>query len=189
MPSAARLERTLDFVVERRAALRRQLLATAVVLFVLATWAGHGTEFNIPKLVEGLPKYFELLGRMMPPDLSVLQSLLKPLLETLEMALLGTTIPVFFALPLAFLAAVNVSPQQLDDDKFADRDSSLIPRTAAFRASVVTRYRYRLLRAERRVIEAYLELIFEVRTAPRAAAPGGSVGFAEYISAQAEPPE
>lgn len=110
MSSAAKLERTLGFVVERRATLRRQMLATGAVLFVLATWAGHGTEFNIPKLVDGMPKYFELLGRMMPPDLSVLQGLMKPLLETLEMALLGTTIPIFLALPLAFLAAVNVSP-------------------------------------------------------------------------------
>lgn len=110
MASAAKLERTFGFVVERRNALRRQMLVTGAVLLVLATWAGHGTEFNIPKLVDGMPKYFELLGRMMPPDLGVLGGLVKPLVETLEMALLGTTIPVFVALPLAYFAAVNVSP-------------------------------------------------------------------------------
>lgn len=110
MSSAAALERTLGFVVERRRASRRQVLVIGAVLAGLAIWAGHGSEFNIPKLIEGLPKFWELLGRMMPPDLTVLKSLMGPLLETLEMALLGTTIPIFFALPLAFLAAVNISP-------------------------------------------------------------------------------
>lgn len=110
MAEAAVVRRTLGFVARERAATRRQITITAVVLAVLALWAGRGTEFNIPKLVEGLPKFGELLGRMMPPDLSVLPKLMPPLLETLEMALLGTTIPIFLALPLAFLAAVNVTP-------------------------------------------------------------------------------
>lgn len=110
MASAAALERTLDFVVERRQATRRQVLVVGAVLIGLAIWSGRGADFSIPRLVEGLPKFFELLGRMMPPDLTVLKSLMGPLLETLEMALLGTTLPIFLALPLAFLAAVNVSP-------------------------------------------------------------------------------
>jgi phosphonate transport system permease protein len=110
MADAAALERTLGFVVERRRASRRQVLVIGAVLAGLAVWAGRGSEFNIPKLVEGLPKFWDLLGRMMPPDLGVLKSLMGPLLETLEMALLGTTIPIVFALPLAFLAAVNITP-------------------------------------------------------------------------------
>lgn len=110
MASAAALERTLGFVVARRQQTRRRAVVIGVVLVGLAIWSGHGAEFNLRKLVEGLPKFWELLGRMMPPDLPVLKSLGKPLLETLEMALLGTSIPIVFALPLAFLAAVNVSP-------------------------------------------------------------------------------
>ena len=110
MASAAALERTLGFVVEQRQATRRQFLVIGAILVGLAVWSGHGTEFNVPRLIEGLPRFAELVGRMMPPDLSVLKGLMGPLLETLEMALLGTTIPIFFALPLAFLAAVNISP-------------------------------------------------------------------------------
>lgn len=110
MASAAALERTLGFVMARRQETRRQVLVIGVVLLGLAIWAGRGSEFNIQKLIEGLPKFWELLGRMMPPDLPVLKSLMKPLLETLQMALLGTTIPIPVALLLACLAAVNVSP-------------------------------------------------------------------------------
>jgi phosphonate transport system permease protein len=108
--SSIALERTLGFVDERRRTSRRQTLIIGVVLLGLAVWSGRGAEFNIPKLVEGLPKFWELIGRMLPPDVAVLESLMRPLLETVQMALLGTTIPIFFALPLAFLAAVNISP-------------------------------------------------------------------------------
>lgn len=107
---AAVFERTFAYVDERRRAMRRKVGAIGAVLLVLAVWSGHGAEFNVPKLIEGLPKFWELLGRMMPPDLTVLKKLMGPLLETLEMALLGTTIPIVAALPLAFLCAVNVTP-------------------------------------------------------------------------------
>lgn len=110
MADAAAIERTLAFVVERRQATRRQVAITGAVLLALAIWAAHGAEFNPLRLVEGMPKFFDLLGRMMPPDTAVLGGLMGPLLETVEMALLGTTFPIFLALPLAFLAAVNVSP-------------------------------------------------------------------------------
>lgn len=110
MASAAALARSLGLAMAERRTNRRQKLVIVAVLGAMAIWAGRGSEFNVPKLVEGLPMFWELIGRMMPPDLSVLESLMGPLLETLEMALLGTTIPIFFALPLAFLCAVNVSP-------------------------------------------------------------------------------
>lgn len=113
MASAQALERSLGFVVARRRAARRQVVVVGVVLVALAVWSARGAEVNFVKLAEGAPKFWELLGRMMPPDLGVLKSLVGPLVETLEMALLGTTIPIFVTLPLAFLAAVNVSPHPI----------------------------------------------------------------------------
>lgn len=110
MSNAALVEQTIGFVEQRRRVGRRQVLVAALVLLGLAVWSGRGADFNVPRLIEGLPKFWELLGRMFPPDTAVVSSLMVPLLETLEMALLGTTIPIFFAVPLAFLAAVNVSP-------------------------------------------------------------------------------
>ena len=103
----------LDAVMEERRVNRRQYAIIALVVFIAALWSAWGTEFNIPKLVEGLPLIYELGGRMLPPDFTILEDLMVPMVETLEMALLGTTIPIFFALPLAFLAAVNTSPSRL----------------------------------------------------------------------------
>jgi phosphonate transport system permease protein len=45
---------------------------------------------------------------MMPPDLSVLPSVLAGALTTVEIALLGTTVAAVLALPLGFLSARNV---------------------------------------------------------------------------------
>jgi phosphonate transport system permease protein len=113
MAEAIAIDHALGLVAARRQATRRQAALIGLVLAVLAVWSARGTQFDIPGLVQGLPKFFELLGRMLPPDLSVLQKLAGPLVETVEMALIGTTLPIFFAVPLAFLAAVNVSPHPL----------------------------------------------------------------------------
>jgi phosphonate transport system permease protein len=109
----ARAADFFDFVAERRRVSRRQYALIAVVVLIAALWSAWGTEFNVPKLMTGMPAMYDLGARMMPPDVKVLPSLFWPMIETLEMALLGTTFPIFFALPLAFLAAVNVSPHPL----------------------------------------------------------------------------
>lgn len=103
----------LDAIMAERRVNRRQYAIIGMVVLVAALWAAWGTEFNIPKLVEGLPHIYNLGERMLPPDFTILEDLAGPMIETLEMALLGTTIPIFFALPLAFLAAVNTTPHPL----------------------------------------------------------------------------
>jgi len=103
----------LDAVMEERRVSRRQYMIIGMVVLAAALWSAWGTEFNIPKLVNGLPMIYDLGGRMLPPDFTILEDLMGPMVETLEMALLGTTIPIFFALPLAFLCAVNTTPHPL----------------------------------------------------------------------------
>lgn len=87
-----------------------KVLGIGAVIALAAIWAAGGTDFSVPKLVSGLPLTFVLAGRMLPPDLSVLPNLMMPMLETLEMALLGTTFGFIAALPLAILAAVDTTP-------------------------------------------------------------------------------
>lgn len=110
MASAAQASHIFDAVLAERDATRRQYGVGIVVVATAAIWAAWGTEFNLWKLAAGMPAFFDLMGRMLPPDLEVLPDLAGPMIETLEMALLGTTIPIFFALPLAFLSAINTTP-------------------------------------------------------------------------------
>ena len=99
-----------DAALEQRRTTKRQFVVIGLIVAAAAFWSAWGTDFNIPKLMFGMPAMYDLGTRMMPPDLSIVPDLMNPLIETLQMALLGTTIPIFIALPLAFLAAVNTSP-------------------------------------------------------------------------------
>lgn len=113
MVDAAPANNVFDAVMAEREATRRQYGVGIVVVGAAAIWAAYGTEFNLAKLASGMPNFIELMGRMLPPDVDILPELVGPMIETLEMALLGTTIPIFFALPLAFLSAVNTTPHPM----------------------------------------------------------------------------
>jgi len=52
----------------------------------------------------------QLFSEMVPPDFSRWRVWLKPLLDTLAMSIAGTALAVLISLPLALLAAPNVSP-------------------------------------------------------------------------------
>lgn len=64
------------------------------------------------KLVAGVPNMLQLLGRMLPPntDPDFLQRMSLRILETLQIALVGTVIGVAISLPVGWLAARGVSP-------------------------------------------------------------------------------
>ncbi|MCS7198159.1 MAG: phosphonate ABC transporter, permease protein PhnE [Candidatus Bipolaricaulota bacterium] len=69
-------------------------------LGALYGWALRGVEFDLFSVFKYGGKFFELLGRMYPPDFSPLPNLVRPLLQTLQMATLGTFIGALMALPL-----------------------------------------------------------------------------------------
>ena len=72
-------------------------------------WAWRGVEMDVGLIIEGLPHMRDFLGRMIPPDWSVVQSVMTAVLETLQIAIIGTTFGVVLALPLGFMAAGNVA--------------------------------------------------------------------------------
>jgi phosphonate transport system permease protein len=70
------------------------------LLAALYGWALQGVEFDLFSIFKYGGKFFELLGRMYPPDFSALPQLVRPLLQTLQMATLGTFFGALMALPL-----------------------------------------------------------------------------------------
>lgn len=101
------------YIFKTKRKLRLNYALAFIAIAGVFLWASWGTGFNIPGLLSGTPLVYALICRMLPPDLEILSWLLKPTLETIEMALLGTTIPIFFALPLSFLAAANTGPHRV----------------------------------------------------------------------------
>jgi len=101
--------------VERMAAARTRTRAAQFGCWVLGTallaWAAKGilvgdTDWS-RITASGLLRAIQRFGRV---DLSLVPSLLRPALETVLMATLGTLLGVAMALPVAFLGANNVTP-------------------------------------------------------------------------------
>jgi phosphonate transport system permease protein len=92
------------------AALRRGALgAGAVVAVCIAALAITGF-FDAERFAEGVPALLQLTDEMIPPDFTRWRAWLKPLLDTLAMSIAGTALAVLLSLPLALLAAPNISP-------------------------------------------------------------------------------
>ncbi|MEC9442981.1 MAG: phosphonate ABC transporter, permease protein PhnE [Myxococcota bacterium] len=85
------------------------LLAT-VGLYV---WALDGLNLSASKLFGSMDNARNFLSRMLPPDPSVTGTVFDALLETIQMALVGTTMAAIFALPISIAAARNTSPLPL----------------------------------------------------------------------------
>ena len=93
------------------APLRRWLAAAAVVAVV--AWAAAGSEFEIARVLRGLPRMGEFLGRMVPPDMSVARTVVVSTLETVQIALFGTVLSALASFGLGLAAASNLTPSWL----------------------------------------------------------------------------
>ena len=79
------------------------------VLFVQAALVIHARPQD---LITGAHGMADILRRSWPPDFSVLSDSLWPALETVDIALFGTTIATILAVPLAVMAANNTTPSR-----------------------------------------------------------------------------
>ncbi|RKP44269.1 phosphonate ABC transporter, permease protein PhnE [Cohnella endophytica] len=86
---------------------------TAALLLAILWYSAKETEASLPELVDGLPEMGKFIAKMFPPDWDYVRVVVKPMVETVQMAILGTTFGAIFALPIAFLAAGNVTKNWL----------------------------------------------------------------------------
>ncbi|WP_236198758.1 phosphonate ABC transporter, permease protein PhnE [Pseudomonas pseudonitroreducens] len=102
--------RSHQWMVETPHSKRGWLTTGAAVLAVLYLlhWSAEGAQLSWSELASGLPQIGDFLSRSLPPDLSILPSLWRPALETLQIALWGTLLGIVLAVPLGFLAARNL---------------------------------------------------------------------------------
>ncbi|MBV8651308.1 MAG: phosphonate ABC transporter, permease protein PhnE [Alphaproteobacteria bacterium] len=64
-------------------------------------------------LITGASGMADFLRRSFPPDISQLDKMIWPTVETLDVAIFGTVAGVLLALPMAILGAENVSPSRV----------------------------------------------------------------------------
>lgn len=82
---------------------------TAVILLLILWGSAVQTESTFGKLIQGLPNMLDLLKEMFPPDWGYFATVTHAMLETIRMALLGTTFGAILAIPVALLCAGNIT--------------------------------------------------------------------------------
>ena len=83
-------------------------LSIAAVAF-LSAWSVSALDIEWAFFADAHEQAADLARRMWPPRWSYLPTILKPLLETIHIATLGTAIGLVFSIPIAFLAARNTT--------------------------------------------------------------------------------
>ncbi|ERI92563.1 phosphonate ABC transporter, permease protein PhnE [Clostridiales bacterium oral taxon 876 str. F0540] len=84
-------------------------LLNLILFFILLIASAYKTGANFPKLFSGFPEMGKLLSEMVPPDWSYFSNIWIPMLETIRMAILGSTFGAILAVPVALFAASNVT--------------------------------------------------------------------------------
>lgn len=92
---------------------RSRFIVGVIVAVALFLWSADGAQFDFLKLGEGAANMGGFIARMFPPDFSQIGLILRLLLETLQMAIVGTAIGAVLSLVVAFGAASNIAPRWL----------------------------------------------------------------------------
>lgn len=108
----ARLQQRLDS--EMTPAERYRKIAAQFAIFVVVAvvlyWTAVDTKVSVKELFLGIPAIADYLGRMFPPDWAYSRALVKPTIETIEIAIWGTVLGIVLGLPLGLLGARNITP-------------------------------------------------------------------------------
>lgn len=87
----------------------RRFLVTALI-FIIVGQATVVSGANPQELMSGIVGIANIIARSMPPDFTRLPDLIWPTLETIDIAIFGTVAGIILSVPVAVLAARNVSP-------------------------------------------------------------------------------
>lgn len=87
---------------------RLWLVWAAIAAFYAVSWNLAGIDLG--KLVTGLPRLGHWLASAWPPNLEELPLFAQRTAETVAMAAIGTTLATLLAIPMAIVAARNVTP-------------------------------------------------------------------------------
>lgn len=85
----------------------------SLVLAALIVWSWSGSDIELDKIATSGGRILEFLGRMLPPDFSVLPVVIESSAETLRIAVLGTLGCVLLSIVFGLFAAETLTPRWL----------------------------------------------------------------------------
>lgn len=81
---------------------------TALLVLLLLWGSAVQTESSISHLIVGLPNMMDLLTQMVPPNWAYFDNITGAMLETIRMAVIGTTFGAIISIPVALFSASNI---------------------------------------------------------------------------------
>lgn len=81
-----------------------------VIVFAYLYWAIASLPFNWDRIVQGLPRAVRIFGGAFPPEFARSQLMITGFTESIQMAIIATLIGVAISIPVAIMAARNISP-------------------------------------------------------------------------------
>jgi len=81
-----------------------------ILLILICLWASSGLVEDLPRILQGVPHAIDYILGMWPPDPTILPELVEPLIETIQIAVVGTILAALVSIPISFLAARNTAP-------------------------------------------------------------------------------
>lgn len=88
-------------------------IVLVLVVILVAIQSFYVVQARPQDLITGFHGMVDIVRRSMPPDFSDFDTVLWPTLETIDIAIFGTLMGLILSLPLAVLAAANVTPSRL----------------------------------------------------------------------------
>lgn len=95
----------------RRERLARYLAVLGTLVVLAVAW--RSMEVNYGYVASAPREIGDLVTRMYPPDVAYTSEIVGPMIETINISILGTGLAIVLALPVAFLGAENTSPNRL----------------------------------------------------------------------------
>ena len=103
------------------------ILGAGGFLVVMSVWSAYGIGFSLSELFCNLSSGSRLLQESWPPDFAFLPRLIDPFMETINIAIIGTVVGGILSVPIAVLAARNLTTGKVV--WFVDRNFMNILRT------------------------------------------------------------
>lgn len=85
----------------------RRLVNLIIILGVII-WSMEGMNINWERISRGIPSIGNIIRLMFPPDMGYFSRSLSAMMESIQIAVIGTTVAAILAFPISFLSAAKI---------------------------------------------------------------------------------
>ena len=89
---------------------KKRLLLSFLILIIVTFILGLMINFDLWRLIKGIPSMYNLIERMLSPDVTYIKEVFLKLIETIKIAISSSVFGVIIAIPFSLLISKNIAP-------------------------------------------------------------------------------